>query len=291
MRFEEKGHAPVRHVCRAFARSVLRRLAYRELAAGPFPLMNPTASRPKTDSLVVSYMGVRRAVGFMGLLLPIILGPIGLLVGIPIQDNMSSYYHTPLRDVFVGTLCAIGVFMFVYRGYTRIENWTANVGCLSALGVALFPLDAGSDPLYQRSLIGYVHTFSGGLFFLNLTVYSLYHFPIRGKEDAERWKDTAECDSHPIERNIVYITSGLVILISLLAMGGYLLLVPDHWKRWLNGYNFLFWMEWVAVWAFAAAWLTKGRTIFAEIAIELMAIPTERIIDRVRPSRTALKQS
>ncbi len=86
----------------------------------------------KTHSLVVSFMGVRRAIGFMGFFLPIVLGPIGWLMGIPIQDNMSSYYHTPLRDVFVGTLCAISVFMFVYRGYSAIENWTANFGCLSA---------------------------------------------------------------------------------------------------------------------------------------------------------------
>ena len=32
-------------------------------------------------------------------------------------------------------------------------------------------------------------------------------------------------------------------------------------------------MEWVAVWAFAAAWLTKGRAILAEIAVDLLALP------------------
>ena len=90
--------------------------------------------------LVVSYMGVRRAIGVSGLLLPIVLGPIGWLMGIDIQDNMSSYYHTPLRDVFVGTLSAIGIFLFCYRGNDWIENWTANLGCVFALGVALCPL-------------------------------------------------------------------------------------------------------------------------------------------------------
>ncbi len=34
-------------------------------------------------------------------------------------------------------------------------------------------------------------------------------------------------------------------------------------------------MEWIAVWAFAAAWLTKGRAIFAEIAVDLLALPGE----------------
>ena len=34
-------------------------------------------------------------------------------------------------------------------------------------------------------------------------------------------------------------------------------------------------MEWVAVWAFAAAWLTKGRAILADIAVDLLALPSE----------------
>ena len=55
----------------------------------------------KTNALVLSYIGIRRAIGFSGLLLPIALGPIGWLFGVDIQDNISSYYHTPLRDVFV----------------------------------------------------------------------------------------------------------------------------------------------------------------------------------------------
>jgi len=80
-----------------------------------------------TRTLVIFYLGVRRAIGAVGLLLPILLGPVGWLVfGIDIQDNMSSYYHTILRDVFVGALCTIGVFLFCYRGYDWIESWSAN---------------------------------------------------------------------------------------------------------------------------------------------------------------------
>lgn len=45
----------------------------------------------------------------------------------------------------------------------------------------------------------------------------------------------------------------------------------------LNQWNFLFWMESIAVWAFAAAWLTKGRAIFAEIGVELLSIPTRTL--------------
>lgn len=66
-----------------------------------------------TRTLVVSYLGIRRAIGAIGLALPILLGPVGWLVfGIEIQDNLSSYYHTALRDIFVGAMCAIGIFLF-----------------------------------------------------------------------------------------------------------------------------------------------------------------------------------
>ncbi len=222
-----------------------------------------------TRTLVVSYLGVRRAIGAVGLLLPILLGPVGWLVfEIDIQDNLSSYYHTVLRDVFVGSMCAIGIFLYCYRGYDWIESWTGKFGCVSALGVALFPLDANSDPLYQKSVVGYLHTISGGVFFLTLAFYSLYHFP--SSKDENR-----EIAPHEAERNFVYRTSGVVILISMLAMGGYLFLMQAEWKRICNQYNFLFWMEWVAVWAFAAAWLTKGRAIFTDIAIDLMALPSQ----------------
>ncbi|WP_435016288.1 hypothetical protein TA3x_003852 [Tundrisphaera sp. TA3] len=222
-----------------------------------------------THTLVVSYLGIRRAIGVIGLLLPVMLGPVGLLAfGIPIQDNMSSYYHTPMRDVFVGSMCAIGIFLFCYRGYDWIENWTANFGFLSALGVALCPLDPGSNPLQQRSVLGYLHTASGGVFFLTLAFYSLYHFP-----DAD--KGRPEVAPHEAQRNFIYRASGVVILLGMVAMGAYLFLIPEPWQRRLNDVNFLFWMEWVAVWAFAAAWLTKGRAIFADIAVDLLALPVQ----------------
>lgn len=227
--------------------------------------------RENTRALVLSYLGIRRAIGAVGLLLPLLLGPVGYFgFGIDIQDNMSSYYYTALRDVFVGCMCAIGIFLFCYRGYDRIENWTANFGCLSALGVALFPLDANSDPLDQKSIVGYFHTISGGVFFLTLAFYSLYHFPsFKGGQ--------REVAPHEAQRNFIYWSSGLVILFSLAAMGSELFLFPDQWKKRLNEYHFLFWMEWVAVWAFAAAWLTKGRAIVAEIAVDLMALPIQML--------------
>lgn len=226
-----------------------------------------------TRTLLVSYIGVRRAIGLIGMLLPIALVLGGWLAyGIEPQDNISSYYHTPVRDIFVGAMCAISCFLFCYRGYDGIERLTGYCGSGAALGVALFPLDANSDPLFQRSVIGYLHTVSGGIFFLTLAIYALYHFP---KHSAEQ-SDVALVRS----RNFVYQTSGVVILISIAAMGCYLFLLSAERKALLNHYNLLLWMECVAVWAFAAAWLTKGHAILAELAVHLIAVPTRWIAEK-----------
>lgn len=236
----------------------------------------------RANVLVVSYVTIRRAVGVSGFALPIALLLGGWMADVPIQDNMSSYYHTPLRDIFVGTLCAIGVFLFCYRGYDWIENWTANVGGAAALGVALFPLDSGSDPLIQKSLIGYLHTLSGGVFFLTLAMYSLYHFPRDSRLESE---------THLRERSFVFRTSGIVILACSVMMTGYLFLPQGAWKQQLNQYNGLFWLEWIAVWSFASAWLAKGRTIFAEIGIELLAYASSTYVSNVYASNVPEKQS
>ncbi len=61
-------------------------------------------------------------------------------------------------------------------------------------------------------------------------------------------------------------------------MGAYLFLFPATWKQECNKYNVLFWLEWIAVWAFASAWLTKGRAIVADVAIDLMAVTQDRLM-------------
>jgi len=39
-----------------------------------------------------------------------------------IEPTISDFYHTTYRDVFVGSLCAIGVFLVSYRGHRRANS-------------------------------------------------------------------------------------------------------------------------------------------------------------------------
>lgn len=224
---------------------------------------------PRTAlELVVSYRGIRRFIGAIGLLLPVVLFLGGWILGVEVQDTMSDYYHTPLRDYFVGSLFALGALLISYRGYTRVESWTANVAAAMAICLALFPLDAESDLLHQRSIAGYVHTFSGGVFFLALGFYSFHLFPRSGGGLLDR------------QRRVIYRTTGMVLLFSVAVMGGLIVLARGQGREVMSDHNLLFWLEWLAVWAFSVAWLTKGRMIVTEIAAELLAWPMH-VLDRL----------
>ena len=37
-------------------------------------------------------------------------------------ESISSYYHSVMRDIFVGSLCAVGTFLISYRGYDKRDN-------------------------------------------------------------------------------------------------------------------------------------------------------------------------
>ncbi|MDZ7633560.1 MAG: hypothetical protein U5L72_03595 [Bacteroidales bacterium] len=93
------------------------------------------------SALIHSYLSLRKSVGWIGILLPFVLvfGHICYLFGGDrLLNNLSVYYHTGMRDFFVGAICAIALFLFFYRGYDRWDNISANVAGFFALGIAFF---------------------------------------------------------------------------------------------------------------------------------------------------------
>jgi hypothetical protein len=61
------------------------------------------------------------------------------------RGSLSAYYHSGARDIFVGGLCCVGIFLVFYRieGARRINFWTSVAGA-ACLGVALVPTKAPS---------------------------------------------------------------------------------------------------------------------------------------------------
>jgi len=211
------------------------------------------------SELVVSYLTLRQMIGWIGLLMPITvrLGAF-LLEGIQSTDSISAYYYTGMRDVFVSTLVLVGVLLACYRTPAWLDNLLAIVAGLSAIGIGLFPMDPTFAPsiLQQfpdmlvrcyipRGLLGF-HFIFVSLFF-SLSFYLVYF-----RFDAFT---PVTPTAQKVMRNKIYKVCGAVMLVAFIAIGLLAL---------MNKGGSIFWPESFAVFAFAAAWLVKGRTILKD---------------------------
>ena len=209
------------------------------------------------ERLLISYLQLRRNIGYFGVALPIslILGG-GLLFGVEIQSSISAYYYTGMRGIFVGILWAIGVFLFSYKGYSKEDNWVANIAGISATLVALFPTDppGSTGPLSSTALL---HFSSAGVFLLSLAYFSLFLFV---KTDHQ------SCISEQKRvRNSIYRFCGYIIIAALLLLGVFNIL-PEDVRASLAPLDPVFWLEAIAVFAFSGSWFVKGEGILKDHA-------------------------
>src|SRR3546814_7988145 len=117
-------------------------------------------------SIALSYEILRNGIGVLALAFPSVMIVVGGLHHI--QPSLISYYHFApdaagqygagtMRDAFVGMLCAIGSFLFFYRGHSFQEDVALNCAGISAVLVALVPTDWPAINGAATSLSGTVH--------------------------------------------------------------------------------------------------------------------------------------
>ncbi len=203
--------------------------------------------KTKYSRLTYSYLDLRKTVGWIGILLPFTL-MFGLLIlfnGEDMPTSISHYYHTSMRNVFVGALCAVALFMFFYCGYNKLDDWAGNIAGFFAIGVAWVPTTEGVG---ETDLIGLIHYTCAAIFFLTLASFSLILFTKTKKE----FKIT----SRKKKRNLVYRICGIIIIVCLIA-------IVAHKKFEFHPY-FVFWAETVALIAFGVSWLTKGGALYPD---------------------------
>src|SRR3954466_4401429 len=100
------------------------------------------------NPLVVSYLTLRKLIGWVGMLMPLIVR-IGARVLPPYiwtTDSISAYYYTGMRDVFVSTLVLVGALLFCYRAPGVFDTILTIVAGLAAIGIGLFPMAPGFAP-------------------------------------------------------------------------------------------------------------------------------------------------
>jgi hypothetical protein len=226
--------------------------------------------RNHKDPLVLSYLTLRKAVGWIGLTLPIILA-FGEFAfqrftnkPVTIEASISAYYYTYMGNIFVGLLCAIGIFHLATEGYDLSDRIAGRLVCLFAFGVAWFPttpeLKSPLTPTHAQNIIGDIHYIFAALLFLTLAFFCIFQFT-----------QTAELSTRTRrkkERNNVYYVCGGIILGCIAVIGSVKAL--EHldalrgFRIWLNSWNWNFWLESFALFAFGAAFLVKGEFILKD---------------------------
>jgi hypothetical protein len=212
---------------------------------------------PDQNELIVNYMRLRQTVGWIGTLLPIVLLAGAAFTSTARPDSMSGYYYTDMRDIFVGTLWALGVFLVAYRGYDKVDDSITNVAGFAAIGVALFPTKPavctagpGACPASSVTRLS-THQQVVGDIHLVLAAVTLIALGLMALRFAKQTKQRFATE------NAIYLGSGAIVLCCVLLAALFALLPASVKGRW----PWLFFFEAVAVFAFGVSWFVKGRTI------------------------------
>ncbi|MEU8260177.1 DUF998 domain-containing protein [Micromonospora sp. NPDC048999] len=235
--------------------------------------MNPEPHKPPQDAVTVRHL--RLGIGSVGIALPVVL-VVGHLVAVrrlTLLDSLSAYYYTEMRNVFVGSLCAIGVFLIAYR-YRRPDDALGTVAGLLAITVALFPTTA-SGPAgvtsHDDRMVGMVHQVAAAALFVLLAAFCLVLFTRPDRVGV------------PPSRSAVRfyrVCGGLILAAVALALVSTQL--PADVQRTLRP---LLWCEAVAVFAFGAGWVAKSDALLraAESVDEVGAGPDPRPVAPTTP--------
>jgi hypothetical protein len=216
---------------------------------------DPLFVEPEADDL--STHRHRVVIGVLGAALPVLVGVIGWIrpvdptLSVPLS-SISAYYYSGAVAVFSGILACLAVYFITYGGYDNPDRWKDRLAALTAAAgatcVALFPTDAPSQALalpWWTKGLGIVHFISAGALFGAFIFFALFLFPKSASKGKQLPPDKQR-------RNLIYRVCGVVMLVC----------VAWAAVRALQRRE-IFWLEAIALEAFAVSWLVKGRAAVA----------------------------
>jgi hypothetical protein len=205
------------------------------------------------DPVVLSYLALRKAVGFVAIALPFAVAIPWWILRHALESSISGYYYTGTRNLFVGSLCAISMFMLCCRGYDLKDEIAGITSAICALGVAFFPT-APNYATERQTQVGYAHYTFAATLFSTLAYFCLVLF----KMSAQNKQLTRQ----KIRRNRVYTICGCVIIASMILLA--LLDKVLHISYLFGNFGTAFFFETTSLFGFGIAWLTKGQTFLKD---------------------------
>ena len=230
-----------------------------------------SAPNPHSDTdqtLVLSYLTLRRTLGVIGVLLPLVL-VVGdsLLERWGIRPSISAYYYTGMRDVMVAAMAALGVFLIAYTGYDRSDNIHSSLAGIGILGVALLPTQhpclridecteamLGQVPVWWMDWVSTAHDVSALLFMVMIGWLAMFQFT--------KSNDPQPTDQK-LRRNMVYRCTAVIIFVCAILLVLRALGQSDVYEPIL-GRAAVFIIETVALVSFGIAWATKGEILWPD---------------------------
>jgi hypothetical protein len=213
--------------------------------------------------IIISYTNLRRLIGILGISLPF-LCLIGLIITSTIlQPSISHCYYTNVRDVFVGIMIGVSMFLITYYGYDPIDHVVTNITGTAGILLAICPcLFSYANPELNH-LVGYlnfnpylsniIHIVCASIFFLLLAFNSIFLFT---KTDPNVVKT-----ENKKKRNVIYIVCGIIMIVLMLVLL-FLHLIMGNVK--FDETPIAFFIESLMLLAFGISWLVKGDTIFRD---------------------------
>ena len=194
-----------------------------------------------------TYINLRLGIGILGLCYPLLLSIGGAINGVELQGSISAYYHANegfMRDWFVGILFTVGVCLYLYKGYSFMENLILNLAGIFAVGVAIFPMawDCGDNCGSFFSL----HGSCAILLFLCLAYICFVHAG-----------DTLDLITNEAARKRfrkIYIGLGIGMAASPLLAYFFTVVIKLTSSK-------IFFIESFGIWVFGAYWLVKSYEI------------------------------
>lgn len=218
--------------------------------------------------IIRNFYRIRQVLGLLGMSLPLLLLLGGLLTLGRVEPSISDYYHTILRDLFVGIMFAIALFLICYTGHKRGEgdrvsdDWVTSVAGIAALGVAVFPNaghPSGAELSFMQTVFG-----TGPAEILHY-VMAVIFLASTGYLSFFRFARTAQ----PLRRKIyricgvtIWVVTVLVIITSYIKIKG-----TAGPQEFVRDWCIVFWFETIGIWAFSVAWLVKGQVDFGLLSL------------------------
>lgn len=221
---------------------------------------------PNQQAIIISFLQLRRAIGWCGIGLPIFLF-LAFTYQYPhcsLPPSISHFYYTGLGTYFTGTLFAVATFLFHYRMPEKTDRLAAQIAAVAALVVACCPTNPYCNSCITCIQIEWIphpiatklHYGAALVFFLVLAFFCIFLFT----------KTHTNLPETPqkIIRNRLYTICGYTILICIA------LLALQEWQWFIQrvplikGSSTTFVAESIALLAFGISWLVKGETLWKD---------------------------